>query len=132
MAWNETRTTVVGRIMSDVRTRTTTDGQPMAFFGLISSSRKYDQATGTWVDASKIVLSVKCFRRLAENVAAALRKGDPVVVTGRLSTAQFEIGGQLREEIELEASCIGPDLSLCEADLRRADKAAEPVGAVAA
>jgi single-strand DNA-binding protein len=54
---------------------------------------------------------VSCWRKLADNVAMCLRKGDPVVVKGRLSVRAYEKDGMPRTEVDVDASSVGHDLS---------------------
>ena len=128
MAWGETRMTVAGRVCTDIGTLTTTNGDTMAYFSVAANERKYDPETNAWVSVNQLYLKVKCFRRLAENAAAALAKGDPVLVTGRIQMNKYEHNGEKRQELELDAYGIGPDLSLCQASVEHGS----PVGAVAA
>ena len=48
-----------------------------------------------------------------ENVHASLKKGDPVIVTGRLFTRNYEHQGQRRTSTELEAHSVAADLARC-------------------
>lgn len=132
MAWNETKMTVVGWVCTEITTRTTTDGSPMASFTVKSVARRYDANAGTWSDESRLFVQVRCYRRLAQNVGALLSKDDPVVVIGRASTREYETNGTLREALTIDATCIGPDLSLCEVDLRRAERTEQRAEVVAA
>ena len=52
-----------------------------------------------------------CWRRAAENVADSLAKGQPVVVHGRLRENRYEVDGQPRTSLEIDASTVGHDLS---------------------
>ena len=49
---------------------------------------------GEWGDGNTTWIEVSCFRALAEHVASSIRKGDPVVVIGRLRTNAWEKDGQ--------------------------------------
>lgn len=119
---NETHVTVVGNLVDDPRLRTTDTGVDVAGFRVASTSRRWDRATGRWSDGGSLFLSVTCWRGLAGNAVASLRKGDPVVVTGRLSTRTYEKDGQTRSTCELEALAIGPDLARGTAVFRRAPR----------
>ena len=88
---NETSVTLVGNLVHDPRLRTTVSGVDVAGFRVASTARRWDRATGRWSDAGSLFLSVTCWRTLAGNAVASLRKGDPVVVTGRLSTRTYEM-----------------------------------------
>ena len=65
---------------------------------------EYSDGNTTWID-------VTCFRSLAAHVAASVRKGDPVIVIGRLRTSVWVKDGQTRERLGLEAETVGHDLS---------------------
>ena len=81
---------------------------------------EYGDGNTTWIDVS-------CFRTLAAHVATSVRKGDPVIVIGKLRTSVWEKDGQTRERIVLEADIIGHDLTRGTAIFRRAPRtAAEP------
>jgi len=121
---NETVTTVVGNVITDVKQRRITDGTRVASFRVASNERRFDKETQSWINGDTLYVSVTCWRKLALGVAASLTKGDPVVVTGRLFTRGYEIEGQKRSVTELEAFAVGPDLSRCVADVTRASRKA--------
>jgi single-strand DNA-binding protein len=52
-------------------------------------------------------------------VAASVRKGDPVVVVGRLRTSVWEKDGQSHERLVLEADMVGHDLNRGTSAFRR-------------
>jgi len=79
-------------------------------FRVASTARRFDREQSTWIDGDSVFLRVTCWRQLAENVYASVRKGDPVVVTGRLATKPYEVEGQRRSSYELEATSVGFDL----------------------
>ena len=54
---------------------------------------------------------MSCFRLLAEHVAASVRKGDAVMVAGKLRTSVWEKDGQAHERLVLEADTVGHDLN---------------------
>ena len=45
-----------------------------------------DPRGGEWVDGATTWMTVTCFRALAEHALASVKKGDPVVVVGKLRT----------------------------------------------
>lgn len=127
---NETVTTVVGNVITDVKQRRITDGTRVASFRVASNERRFDKETQSWVNGESLYVSVTCWRKLALGVTASLMKGDPVMVTGRLFTRGYEVEGQKRSVTELEAFAVGPDLARCVADVTRASrKASEDVPA---
>ena len=76
------------------------------------TNRRRDSATGEWVDGNRSFVNVICWRQLAENVSTCLRRGDPVVVRGRLDVRSFTgRDGQRRTAVDVDASAVGPDLN---------------------
>ena len=122
---NETIVTLVGNLVDDPKLRTTEGGAEVAGFRVASTSRRFDRGEQRWVDGNSLFLSVSCWRALGANAAASLRRGDPVVVTGRLTTRTYEKDGQTRSVAELEALALGPDLARGTAVFRRAPRAPE-------
>jgi single-strand DNA-binding protein len=120
---NETSVTLVGTVISDLRRRTTPDGAELIGFRMASNERRFDRAAQEWVDGDSLYVNVTCWRRLVKGVAAAIGKGDPVVVTGRLYTRSYVVEGQRRSSTELDATTVGIDLSRCIASIDRSRKA---------
>ncbi|MDQ2708074.1 MAG: single-stranded DNA-binding protein [Actinomycetota bacterium] len=121
---NETMTTIVGNVITDVKQRRIADGTRVASFRVASNERRYDKATEQWVAGDSLFVSVTCWRKLALGVSASLMKGDPVIITGRIFTRGYEVEGQKRSVTELEAVAVGPDLSRCFAEVSRARREA--------
>ena len=96
----------------------------MANFRVASTERRYDRATGGWVDGDKLFLDVTCWRRLAENAFASLVKGDPWSSPAGSTPASYEHEGQRRSAVTLEAQSVAADLAWCTAVLTRTDAAA--------
>lgn len=82
---------------------------------------EYSDGNTTWID-------VTCFRSLAAHVHQSVRKGDPVIVVGKLRTSVWSKDGQTRERLGLEADTLGHDLSRGTAMFRKVTRpSAEPV-----
>jgi single-strand DNA-binding protein len=108
---NETVVTLIGNVATDVRSTTTQAGVPISSFRVASTTRRFERGKG-WIDLDTLYVTVVCWRALAENVAAALAKGDPVVVSGRLRMRQWTADdGRAGTSVELEASTAGHDLT---------------------
>lgn len=120
---NDSQTTIIGNLVKDPVIRTVGQGVPVATFRVASTPRRWDRATDQWRDGTTLYVSVTCWRRMAENAAAALRRGDPVVVAGRLTMRSYEKDGQIRDVYEVEASVIAPDLSRVAVALQRTSRA---------
>jgi single-strand DNA-binding protein len=109
---NETVVTLVGNVATDVRTTTSQAGVPISSFRIASTTRRFERGRGGWSDLDTLYVTVLCWRALAENVAASMAKGDPVVVHGRLRMRQWTSDdGRSGTAVELEASTAGHDLS---------------------
>ena len=117
---NETTVTVTGNVAGDVISRRVgNNGEHLlSTFRVASSERRWDKASESWIDGDRFTASVNCWRRLAEG-ARCLVKGDPVVVTGRLSVREYEVEGVRRYMTEIAATAIGPDLARCTAEVFR-------------
>ena len=117
----ETKLTLVGTVTSEVRlTHTRTSGVPVANFSVATNSRIFSKDKGGWVDGSSLYLRVTCWRRLGENVAASVHRGDPVLITGNLSSKAYEASdGTRRWAYEVDATTVGPDLSRGTATFQR-------------
>ncbi|MEU4739754.1 single-stranded DNA-binding protein [Actinosynnema sp. NPDC023658] len=132
MAYNETRVTICGTVASPVTHTTVGTGFSRTKFRLFTAERVWDQGQRTWEDGGRMFLSVSCWRMLADNAMASLNKGDPVVVTGRLTIKDVEFEGVVRPFVEVEATAIGPNLALCTALPVRTKSVADAVEARAA
>ena len=74
--------------------------------------RRLNRETGEWYDAPTSYYRVKCWRRLATNVASSLHKGDMVVVRGRFYMNNWVDSQQRpRSTLEIEADSLGHDLA---------------------
>ncbi|HEU5471168.1 MAG TPA: single-stranded DNA-binding protein [Actinophytocola sp.] len=134
----ETYLTVIGRIISDVNQRTVSTGDKLCTFRIAANERRFDRDAQAWTDGDRLILEVACWRKLAENVAVSVFKGDQVVATGRVYLNEYEANGEMRSSLRLDAKAIGPNLSMCTAMVQRparegsggdASAAAEPVAA---
>jgi single-strand DNA-binding protein len=115
----ETQVTVVGNLLTDVGERRLNNGTVVANFRVASKERRFDRAGGTWVDGDRLFIDVRCWRDLAQNALESLNKGDPVVVTGRIFTRNYEHQGQRRTSTTLEARSVAADLAHCTVVLTR-------------
>jgi len=85
---------------------------PVATIRVGSTPRRLDRETGEWQDGETSYYTVRCWRRLAENVHGSLRKGDMIIVRGRISTRTWVDDQQrTRTEVQVEADSVGHDLS---------------------
>ncbi|WP_211762866.1 single-stranded DNA-binding protein [Kutzneria sp. CA-103260] len=109
----------MGNVATDVVLRQTQDGTSYAGFGVVSVERKFDKQQDVWSDGHKLFVWVTGWKRLAKGAAASLKKGDPVIVSGRLRVEEYEKDGEKRTTVKVEATAIGPNLALCTAVAHR-------------
>lgn len=111
--------TVRGFVAGDVRPGTTNGGVNTANFRLGSTDRHYDRATQQWVDGDTNWFTVQAYRQLAGNIAGSVKKGQRVVVMGRLKLRQWERDGRIYNVAQIDAESIGHDLSWGTANYQR-------------
>lgn len=103
--------TVTGFVGSSVRYSPGENGSvPYASFRLGSTPRVRDRLTQAWKDGPTQWYTVKVWRTVARNVAESFHKGEPVVVTGRLSTDEWAGPEGPRTSLVIEATALGHDL----------------------
>lgn len=86
------------------------NGDQVAEFRLACKSRRKDG--DTWVDGHTNWFSIEAWGGFADHVGASLRKGDVVVVLGRLKVDQWESGDKRGTSIKIRAEHIGHSLRL--------------------
>lgn len=105
---NET-ITITGNIATDPQHRHA-GGVSITSFRVASSQRRYDRQSGGWIDTGTNWFSVSTFRGLADHAFQSLRKGDRVLLTGRLKVRDWEAGDRKGTSVDIEADAIGHDL----------------------
>lgn len=106
---NQIEITVRGWVANAPRLLERPGRQAMMTMRLGSTPRRYDAEQG-WVNGGTEWFSVLAFRDLAGNAARSLRKGDPVLVHGRLRLTRSAYQGKEYVSNEIVADAIGPDL----------------------
>lgn len=125
----DTQITLTGWIGGDVTLRDA-NGVPVAGFRVATTPRRYDKKTEEWVDGDTQWYSVTAWRQLAENCSASLRRGDPVVLHGRMSAQTWTNKAGIEvTAMEVEATFVGHDLARGVSTFTRNPK---PAGAEAA
>jgi single-strand DNA-binding protein len=107
----ETVMHVIGHVGTDVDCREVGNGTHLSQFRLATTPRHYDRAQRAYVDGVTNWLSVQCWRNLAVHVRDSLKRGDPVVVVGKLKTQEWTKDNARHSRFILEATAIGHDLS---------------------
>jgi single-strand DNA-binding protein len=107
---NEALVTFQGWVGNDVVYRETSKGTVANL--RVGSTPRIKRADGQWADGPTSWFSVSCWRSLADHVRDSVRKGDPVLVHGRLRTDVWEReDGKTSVSPVVEALHIGHDLS---------------------
>lgn len=113
----ETYVTVVGNVVDTPRVVETTKGAVFAKFRLAATPRTMRE--GQWEDGTTSYYEITCFKRLGENVAASLVRGEPVIVHGKLEVREWESGDRSGKDVQITANHVGHDLSFGLANFQR-------------
>lgn len=105
--------TVTGVVGTDPNQHVTGDGLVITSFRLASTRRYFDRAKGEWTDGDTSWYGVSAFRQLARNASFSIRKGQRVIVQGRLRQRAWETATKSGTSVEIEADAIGHDLAWC-------------------
>ncbi|MGN6475338.1 MAG: single-stranded DNA-binding protein [Mycobacteriales bacterium] len=122
----DTYVTVQGNLTADPLGRTTATGATVVRLRVASNARRFDKESGEFRDADPMYIGVSCWRTLGVNALASLRKGDSVVVFGKLLFREYDdVNGNRQTRHEIDAVAVGPDLNRVPVDLRRPARPAE-------
>lgn len=125
----ETPITLVGNLVADPEIRFTPSGAAVANFTVASTARTLDKTQNRWVDGDTLFMRCSIWRSAAENVAESLKKGNRVIVTGRLVSRSYETReGEKRTVMELQAEDIGASLKLATVQVNKAARRSEGGG----
>lgn len=102
--------TVRGFVATEVKSTTTTGGTAVSSFRLGATDRRFDRATQAWIDGSTNWFTVSTYRQLASNAACSIKKGQRVIVVGKLKIRQWEKDGKYFTSTEIDAESLGHDL----------------------
>ena len=109
---SDVQVTVVGYVGTDIDYRDGNGAGARAMFRVGSTPRFFDRNQGTWRDQETVWMTVKVWRSLAQNVSSSVRKGEPVIVVGKLRTDSWtDEHGETRRRDVLEATSVGHDLT---------------------
>jgi len=111
--------TVRGFVASEIRSSTTPGGVATASFRLGSTDRRYDRASSTWVDGNTNWFTVQGYRQLAGNIGCSIKKGQRVIIVGRLKMRSWEKDGRIYHVAEIDAESVGHDLMWGSANFTR-------------
>ncbi|MCL2802597.1 MAG: single-stranded DNA-binding protein [Micrococcales bacterium] len=107
---NDVRVTVNGWVSSEPQLRAGPNGDFMTF--RMGSTPRYRQADGEYAELKTEWFDIKIRgKALSNNVRHSVRKGDPVIVVGRLTSHQWEAkDGSTNWAMQVQADLVGHDL----------------------
>lgn len=94
---------IAGHLVDDVKLRYTTNSNPVADFRVAAAS-KYK--VGNDVKEETLFIDVVVWGKFAETCKEHLQKGKACLVEGRLSQRTWEIDGQKRSKMEINATTV--------------------------
>lgn len=98
--------TVMGNLTRDPEIRFTSSGLAVANFSVAVNERVREG--DTYVDGPVSYYEVEAWRQLAENATEALRKGDRVIVVGKMKIDKYETKeGEQRQKVVITADDLG-------------------------
>jgi single-strand DNA-binding protein len=122
---NDALITVIGFVAAEPHYEVLSSGTSLMSLRIGSTPRRFDRDLGQWRDEESMFLTVTCWRALAGNLQECdLKRGDPVIVTGRLRIREYVKDGQSRFSAQIEATTVGHDLSRGVARLQRSQRGA--------
>ncbi|MBK4158489.1 single-stranded DNA-binding protein [Corynebacterium macginleyi] len=104
--------TLTGGLPRDAELRFTPQGAAVANFTLANSDNRYDQEQNQWVKTRTMYLDVTIWNEAGNKqnptpwaeLAAELKKGDQIAVTGKLVTRSWDAkDGEKRSKVEFSA-----------------------------
>lgn len=102
----------MGNATADPSSRQHEDGTTTTIVRIAVTGRYYDSTKSDFTDRKTEFVSVYTRRALARNVLASVKKGQPLVVTGRLGSSEWQAeDGTQRHTLTLQAEAIGHDLT---------------------
>src|SRR6476646_10095808 len=102
--------TVRGFVATEIKTSTTPGGVATANFRLGSTGRRFDRAANAWVDGNINWFTVQGYRQLAGNMGCSIKKGQRVIIVGKLKMRSWEKEGRFYHDAEIDADAVGHDL----------------------
>ena len=108
--------TIIGNLTRDPELRFTPGGAAVTDIGVAWNENRRNKETQEWENIPSY-FDITCWFDLAENVAATLRKGDRVVVTGNLKWDSWQSNdGETRSKVKVIADDVAPSLRFATID----------------
>lgn len=101
--------TIVGVVGTDPEKKNP-QGVPITTFRVATKERRFDRATGGWIDGETNWYTCSAYRRLAEHAFDSLHRRDRVILTGRLRVRNWDTGEKRGTSVDIDVDAIGHDL----------------------
>ena len=111
--------TIRGFVATEITSSTTPGGVATASFRVGCTARRFDRASKTWGDGHTNWFTVQGYRALAGTLGCSIRKGQPVIVVGRLKIHTWEKEGRVYHSTIIDAEAVGHDLTFGSANFIR-------------
>ncbi|MBO0607799.1 single-stranded DNA-binding protein [Myceligenerans salitolerans] len=125
---NDVKVTVTGNAGSDPVIRRSGSGNEWTTFS-VASTRRIRDTNGEFYDGPTIWFQVKAWGHAAVNISKSVKKGQPVMVAGRLEVDEWGEEARRRTSLVINADAVGPNLMKGRADFQRVIPSDEPPGA---
>jgi len=119
---HEPTITLVGNLGNDPDLRYTPNGHAVCDIRVATTPRR--QVGDEWEDKETLWFTISCWHGLAEHVAQSLKKGDRVLVSGRLLKQTYvREDGSESVKLVIDAASVGPDLKRFPLEIKRTVRA---------
>ena len=119
----ENTITIVGNLADDPELRYTPNGAAVANMRVAVNRRRFNRETNAWDEELDGFFNVNIWRDHAENVAESLKRGQRVIVIGRLRSRSYEDKeGQTKWITEIEADEVCPSLRWATATVKKVSR----------
>jgi single-strand DNA-binding protein len=108
-----------GFVATEITSSTTPGGVATASFRLGSTARRFDRESKVWTDGHTNWYTVQGYRNLAGTLGCSIRKGQPVIVIGKLKVRTWEKDGRMHHSTIVDAEAVGHDLTFGSANFIR-------------
>ena len=121
---NETYLTIRGYVGGDPTVFHNDQNRSTTVVRIGVTARNFDRRTNTFADGVTAWYTARCYGELADNVAHCVKKGNPVIVRGRLSPRQWsDKEGNIKTDNVIVAESLGIDLNTGTASFVRTRRA---------
>ena len=130
---NEPTISFVGNLTAAPQLKFLPTGRAVANVAVVCNPRRYDSTTSQWVDGAPVFWPCEVWGTLGEHAADSLRKGDRVVVTGRVKAyawtpSEGPNAGVEQRRLQVVVDELGASLRFATVKVVKADRGTDPTG----